>query len=163
MRIANLSRKIVLGERGFDSRDEIATICLVVGLLELAPAAFGKVAAWRHLVMRARRERSIVEQRIARNAERHMAAARRHAISARGDANDQFVHRAMARGIAAARSSAIICGPAISAARPCSQTAAQAASQFPRPRAQSAAIIPVSTSPVPAVASHAGAGGAKPS
>ncbi len=37
-----------------------------------------------------------------------------------------------------------------------------AASNAPSPRARSAAISPASTSPVPAVASHAGAGGAKP-
>ncbi len=53
-------------------------------------------------------------------------------------------------------------GPAISAARPCSQTAAQAASNAASPRARIAAIIPASTSPVPALASQAGAGGAKP-
>ena len=52
--------------------------------------------------------------------------------------------------MAAARSSAIISGPAISAARPCSQTAAQAASNAGSPRARIAAIIPASTSPVPA-------------
>ena len=42
------------------------------------------------------------------------------------------------------------------------QTAAEAASNPSIPRARSAAIIPASTSPVPALASQAGEGGAKP-
>ena len=164
MRLADLGRQPVLGQRGLDPRDQIAAIGLVVGVLELAAAAFGEMTARRLLVMRAGRERAVVEQGIARHAEGDVAAARRHPVAARRDADDQFVHNARLRcGIAAARSSAIIPGPAISAARPCSHTAAQAASNAAMPRARIAAIIPASTSPVPALASQAGAGGAKPS
>ena len=65
--------------------------------------------------------------------------------------------------MASTRSSAIIAGPAAWAACPCSHTPAQAASNESSPRARIAAITPASTSPVPALASHAGAGGAKPS
>ena len=50
------------------------------------------------------------------------------------------MHSAVAAGIACARSSAIICDPAISAARPCSHTPAQAASKGGNPRARMAAI-----------------------
>src|SRR5205085_8440728 len=102
---------------------------------------FRKMAARRLLVVRAERQRAIVEHRIAGNAERNVAAARRNAVAARGNADDQLVHKdAMAAGMAAARSSAISCGPAISAARPCSQTPAEAASNAPSPRARIAAI-----------------------
>src|SRR6185295_20293045 len=116
--------------------------------------------ARRHLVVWAGSDAAVVRQRVARHGEWHMAAALRHALAARGDAHDGFAHRTA--GMAAARSSAIRCGPAISAARPCSQTAAQAASNGGKPRARIAAIIPARTSPVPALASQAGAGGAKP-
>src|SRR5438067_7652279 len=117
-------------------------------MLQLAPAAFREVTAWRHLMMRSGRQRAIVEQGVSGHAPRHMTAARRDPVAARGDANDQFVHKATALGIAAARSSAIIPGPAISAARPCSQTAAQAASNGSSPLARIAAVMPASTSPV---------------
>ncbi len=50
-----------------------------------------------------------------------------------------------------------MCRPAISAARPCSQTAAQAASKAGMPCASRPRQIPPSTSPAPAVASHGGA------
>src|SRR5437868_9400890 len=111
-------------------------------MLQLAPAAFGKVTAWRQLMMRAGRERAIVEQCISGHAPRHMASARRDPVAPRGDADDQLVHKAMARATAAARSSAIICGPAISAARPCSHTAAQLASNGSSPLARIAAVMP---------------------
>src|ERR1044072_6888166 len=98
-------------------------------MLELAPAALREMAARRILMVRTRRERSIIEQRVSRNAESDVPPARGHPVAARRNANDQFVHsiEASAAGIASARSSAIICGPAISAARSCSQTGAQAA------------------------------------
>src|ERR1043166_3655716 len=99
-------------------------------MLELAPAAFREMAARRILMVRTRRERSIIEQRVSRNAESDVPPARGHPVAARRNANDDLFHAMGAgpAGIASARSSAIICGPAISAARPCSQTAAQAAS-----------------------------------
>ena len=44
--------------------------------------------------MRAERERAVVEHGVAGHPERHMAAARRHAVAARGNADDQLVHQA---------------------------------------------------------------------
>lgn len=90
MRIPNLGLQTVLRERGLDPAHEIAAICLVVSMLELAAAALREMAARRLLMMRSGRERSIVEQRIAGDSERHVASARSHAIAARGDSNDQF-------------------------------------------------------------------------
>ena len=89
-------------------------------MLELAPAAFRKVPAWRMLVMRAGQQRSVVLQHVAGDGERHVAAACRDAVAPRRDPDDGLAHSASASaaGMAAARSSAIIRGPAISAARP---------------------------------------------
>ena len=56
-----ISVAALLGERGFDPRHEIAAIGLIVGMLELAAAAFGEMPAWRFLVMRAGRQRAVVE------------------------------------------------------------------------------------------------------
>lgn len=79
-------------------------------------------------------------------------------VAARGKPDDFFscAHRQSetASGSDSTRSSAISTGPANSAARPCSQTPAQAASKEARPPARIAAIIPVRTSPVPAVANQ---------
>jgi len=159
---ANVRRKSVLRQRCLDPRDQVTAVSLVVGMLQLAAAALGKMAAWRRLVVRPEGQRAIVEQRVARNPERYMATASRNAIAARSDADDPLVHRLpMAAGTAFARSSAIICGPAISAARPCSHTAAQAASNGAIPRARIVAATPASTSPEPALASQHGDGGAK--
>jgi len=153
MRLADLGREIVLRQRGLDPRHEVSAIRGIVGMLQLAPAAFGKMPARRLLVMRPEGERTVVEHRIAGHAERYVPAAWRHAVAARGNADDQLVHRsAMARGMAATRSSAIICGPAISAARPCSHTPVQAASKLLPVRDMIAAISPASTSPEPALA-----------
>ena len=69
-------------------------------------------------VMPAWGNRSVVEERVSRHPEGDMPPALRDFIPPRGDADDQLVHRsAMAIGMAAARSSAIIRGPARSAAR----------------------------------------------
>jgi hypothetical protein len=65
----------MLRQRGFDPRDEIEAVGLVVGMLELTSPAFGKMPARRLLVVRAGGERSVVEKSIARNPERHVAAA----------------------------------------------------------------------------------------
>ncbi len=51
MRVARISVSSVLGERRLDARDEIGAVGLVVGMLELAAAAFGEVTAWRRLVV----------------------------------------------------------------------------------------------------------------
>lgn len=118
MRCSNLRLEAVLRQCGLDARDEIAAVRLIVGMLELAAPALGKVAARRLLVMRPGRKRPVIEQGVARNAEPHVPAARRHAVTPRRDPDDQFVHSWIASGMASARSSAIICGPAISAARP---------------------------------------------
>ena len=75
MRLADCRREIVLRQRCLDPRHEIAAIHLVVGMLELAPAALGEVSARRFLVMRPRRERAIIEQRIARNPESDVTPA----------------------------------------------------------------------------------------
>src|SRR5690348_11934730 len=115
MRRPNLGREGVLRQRRLDARDEIAAIGFVVGMLQPASAAFGEVTARRLLVMRSRGDRAVVEQSVARNAEWHMAAAWRHAVAARSNADDRLVHnRSSAPGIASARSSAIMCGPATS-------------------------------------------------
>src|SRR4051812_45595050 len=149
MRFADLRLYPVLGERSLDPAYEIAAIGLVVGVLELASSAFGEVTARGVLVVRARRHRTVVEQGVARHSECDVAAACRNPVAARRDADNQFVHprRASARGIESTRSSAIIPGPASSAARPCNQTAADAASNAGNPLALRAAIIPESTSP----------------
>ena len=81
-------------------------------MLELAAAAFGEVAAWRLLVMRAGCERAVVEQGVARHAEgtcRPLSVTPSPRAAMR---TIELVHRGGERlGIAAARSSAIICGP----------------------------------------------------
>ncbi len=131
---AELGRKPVLGERAGDPAGAKIGISRVGEVLELAPAAFGKVTAWRQLVARAFGQRAIVEQRVAGHREGDMLARRADPVTARGDAEDRLAHRsAIARGMAAIRSSAIIPGPASSAARPWSQTASHAASNEGRP------------------------------
>lgn len=75
MRLANLRLQSMLRQCGLDPRDEIAPIGLVVGMLELASAALGEMMARRILVMRSRRKRSVVEQRVARDSKCHVSAA----------------------------------------------------------------------------------------
>ena len=75
MRFADFGLERMLRERGFDPRHEIAAVRLVIGMLELAAAALGEMPARRLLVVRAGCERSVVEQSIARDSERDMAAA----------------------------------------------------------------------------------------
>ena len=100
----------MLRQRAFDPRHKVAAIRLIVGMLQLTAPAFGEVPARRLLVMRAVSKRAVVEHGVAGNPERHMAPAFRDAIPTSGDADDWLVHRASssARGMAAARSSAII-------------------------------------------------------
>ena len=102
----------MLGERGLDTRNEIAAIGLIVGMLELAAAAFREMAAWRLLVMRAECERAVVEHRVSRHSERNMPATWSYAVSPCRNADNRLVHSkdAKASGIASTRSSAIICG-----------------------------------------------------
>src|ERR1700752_247534 len=149
MRPPDVGRQVVLSQRSLDPPYEVSPISLVIGMLQLASATFREMSAWRFLMMRSRCKGAVLEQRVSRNAERHMPPARGHSVAAGRDPDDQLVHsrRASARGIDAARSSAIICGPAISAARPCSHTAAQAAPKLLSTRDIIAAINPASTSP----------------
>jgi hypothetical protein len=93
MRLAHFSLKPVLRERRLDPRHEIAAIRLVVGMLELAPAAFREVTARRLLMVRPGGESPVVEQGVAGKPERRVAAARRHSVAARGDADDQLMAR----------------------------------------------------------------------
>jgi hypothetical protein len=65
---ADLGPQTMLRQRRLNSANEIAAIGHVVGMLELAAAAFREMTARRILVMRAGSERSIIEQGIARNA-----------------------------------------------------------------------------------------------
>ena len=120
MRIADFRAEVMLREGRLDTRNQVVTIGLVVRMLKLAPAALGKVPARWLLVMRSRRQGSVVEQRVAGDSKRHVAPACGHAVSACRDPDDQLVHStaASAWGIAWTRSSAIMAGPAISAARP---------------------------------------------
>jgi hypothetical protein len=74
MRLAKLRLQFVLRQSGLDPRDKIVAIGFVVGVLELAAAALREVPARRILVVRARREGTIVHEGVAGNAERHMAA-----------------------------------------------------------------------------------------
>jgi hypothetical protein len=78
----------VLRKRSFDARNEVSAICVVIRVLELASAAFRKMTAGRLLMMRPRRERSVVEQGVARNSKRHMAPAYSHAVASRRNADD---------------------------------------------------------------------------
>src|SRR5262245_52810646 len=98
------------------------------------------MTAGRMLVTRAMLKRAVIQQHIPRDCKGHVTTARGDAVATSGDADDVFTH-VSADGIAATKSSAIMAGPAISAARPCSQTAAEAASNASMPRARSAAII----------------------
>jgi CRISPR/Cas system-associated endonuclease Cas1 len=92
MRLPDLGIDLVLGKRILDARDQISAIGLVIRMLKLASAALREMAARRHLVMWAGRQRTIVEESVPRHAEGHMATTRGDAVSACRDANDQFVH-----------------------------------------------------------------------
>jgi hypothetical protein len=69
-------------------------------MLQLAPAALGKMAARRFLVVRARRKRAVVEQRVAGDAERHVTAALRDSVAPRRDPDDQLMDRPVLRASA---------------------------------------------------------------
>src|SRR5215467_5295450 len=104
MRLADLGREVILGKRRFDAGYQIPAVCLVIRVLELASAAFRKMATGRLLVMRTGGQRAIIEQRISRNPKCNVPAARRHAVPASSNADDQFVHsrQASAAGMASA-------------------------------------------------------------
>ena len=93
MRRSDLRLDPMLRQRRLHARNQVAAINVVIGMLELAPAAFGKVSARRLLVVRTWRECSIVEQGVAGNAEGDVTPAWRHAVTPRRNADDQLVHR----------------------------------------------------------------------
>ena len=101
----------------------------LVGLLELAAAARGKVAAGRIDMMRPPRQRALEIDAVTRHAAGHMATLRRDAIAPRSDADDGVAHSisAMASRTARASSPAVKAGPAIRAASRCNHTASSAA------------------------------------
>ena len=93
----------------FNPGNDIAPVRFIIGMLELASAAFRKMTARRVLVMRAECQRPIVENSVTGNSEWNMAATSGYAVAARGNAHDKLVHNsASACGMAAARSSAIM-------------------------------------------------------
>jgi hypothetical protein len=75
VRFADLRIQRVLRQRRLDARDEIAAVRVVVGVLELAPTALRKMPARRLLMMRPRRERSVVQKSVVRYAERDVPTA----------------------------------------------------------------------------------------
>jgi hypothetical protein len=75
MRVADLRLEMVLREGRLDSRNQIAAISFVVGMLQLTSAAFREVPARWFLVMRPRRKSSVVEQSISRDPERDVPPA----------------------------------------------------------------------------------------
>jgi hypothetical protein len=91
----------MLRQRRLDARHEIAAIDLVIGMLQLAATALREVPARRLLMVRPRRQRAIVEQSVAWDAERDVAATRRHPVAARGDADDQLIARRHGSGLRA--------------------------------------------------------------
>ncbi len=90
VRLADLRAQPMLRQRSLDARAQIAAISFVVGMLELAPAALGKVTAWRHLVVRSRNHAPVIQQRVARNREGDVAPAFADALAAPGNPNDRF-------------------------------------------------------------------------
>jgi hypothetical protein len=131
-------------------------------MLQLAPAAFGEVTAWRHLVVRARRQRAVVEQHVAGHREGACARSR-DPVAARGDADDRLAHRSAS---ARDRGDEVVGdhpGPAISAARPCSHTRGAGRLERRHAARPQGRDHPGEHVAGPALASQAGAGGAKPS
>ena len=75
MRCTDFRHQVTLKQRISHARTQILPVCLVVGVLELAPATFGKMSAWRILVMRTWRQCAVLKQDIAWHAKHDMAAA----------------------------------------------------------------------------------------
>ncbi len=160
MWLADFGGQLVLRKRSFDARDQISAIGLIIRVLKLATAALVEMAARRLLVMRSRRQRAIFEQGVSRHAKGDVAAAIITPSPRAAMRTISFVHKSASRrnGLGEVVCKSFPVQPAPQP-RPCSHTPALAASNAGMPRALSAAIIPDRTSPVPAVASHAGAGG----
>ena len=75
------------GEGRSDPVPKVTGIGLVVDVLELAAAAFGKMAAWRRLAVRARHDCAGFVDPIPGRHHRQVAAAFRHAVAPRGEAD----------------------------------------------------------------------------
>ena len=93
MRLADHGCQLMLCERSLDPRHQVAAIRLVIGVLKLAPAALRKVTAWRHLMVRARDERSVWGNRVAGHAERDVLARGGNAVASSSYPDDLFKHR----------------------------------------------------------------------
>jgi len=65
----------MLSERRLDAGGEVAAISFVIGMLQLATPALGKVTARRLLVMRTEGQCAVIEHGVPGNAEGHVAAA----------------------------------------------------------------------------------------
>jgi hypothetical protein len=74
MWLANLGSQLMLGQRRSHSRYQIRPVRFVIEVLKLAAATLRKVTARRLLVMRTFDECPVLQQLIARNPERDMAA-----------------------------------------------------------------------------------------
>ncbi len=74
MQRSDLRLQLVLRQSGLDPRNEVTAIRVVIGVLELASAALGKVPAGRILMVRSRREGAVVHEGVPGNAEGYVAA-----------------------------------------------------------------------------------------
>src|SRR5688572_4650659 len=92
MRLTDIGLEAVLGQRTGDPVFEIVPIGGVSDVLELAAAAFGKMAAGRLLVVRARLDRAVFVQLVAGRGERRIAPVGRDPVAASGDADNDFAH-----------------------------------------------------------------------
>jgi hypothetical protein len=119
VRRANFGFQPMLRKRSGYARRAIVRVGSVGKVLQLAPATPGKQPAWRKLTAGSGLYRSIIQQDIAGNCKWDMATAGRNSISAGRDPDNCIAHKsASVAGMAFTRSSAIIPGPAASAARP---------------------------------------------
>jgi hypothetical protein len=83
----------MLRQRIRHSRDEVASICLIVRMLKLTATALRKVTAWRHLMVRAGFNGAIVEKQIAWHGKGGMLSSCRDAVTTRRNSNDRLGHQ----------------------------------------------------------------------
>ena len=153
-------RHALRGERGAIRSVEVVGIGRIVDMLELAAAAFGEVPAGRDLMVRAGRDGAVRRDQVAGRGHRHEAAAfaSRRRRARRGGRSSTGIRRRTGGGDRGRRRSG-----RGRRARPRGRAARR---RRRRPRtdrrapARRAAMMPARTSPVPALASQAGAGGA---
>ena len=109
MRRSDVRLQFMLRQRVRNPRNEITAVGVVIGMLKLTSAAFGKVTAWRHLMVRTISHRAVFKQQIARDGKGSMLPGGCDAVPSRSDPDDRFSQSSSsACGMAAARSSAII-------------------------------------------------------